>query len=97
MATTCNIYAIKDNQTPCYAQLFFSQSDAVATRVCAGLLRDDTQLSMFSEHFDLFRLATVDQDSGKITPEAQGPLFLCGLVTIKNMMKKETQNNEPTK
>lgn len=99
-AATLNIYAIKDNQTPCFPQMFFSISDADATRVCANLLRGDTQLSAFSEHFDLFCLGSVDQNSGFIDLDQRpdkkvgenpliGPRFICGLVTLKTLIQKE--------
>lgn len=83
-------YAIKDNQTPCFPTLFFAISDAVATRTCASLLADDTQISMFPEHFDLYKINQVDQDSGKTVPlQPEGPTFLCGLVTIRDLIKRE--------
>jgi len=87
---TLNIYAIKDNQTPCFPQLFFALSDAVATRTVAQILQQDTQLSTFPEHFDLYHIGSVDQISGMITsvPDHVGPRFICGLVTLNELIRR---------
>jgi heterodisulfide reductase subunit A-like polyferredoxin len=92
-AATLGIYSIKDNQTPAFIQMFFAQSDAAATRVCATLLRDDTQLSMFAEHFDLYKCGEIDQNIGVITPEKM-PQFICGMVTLKTLQEANHGANQ---
>lgn len=67
-AAILSIYGIKDNKTPAFIQHFFELSDAGATRVCANLLRGDTQLSMFAEDFELYKLGEIDQNTGIVSP-----------------------------
>lgn len=102
-AAILSIYGIKDNKTPAFIQHFFELSDAGATRVCANLLRGDTQLSMFAEDFELYKLGEIDQNTGIVSPmymstddqlkQTPSPKFICGMITLKTLQERETKND----
>lgn len=64
-----NIYSIRDNQTGHFNVPFFQVNDAAAIRL-VGMMHDEQQsfVSKFPQHFDLYNVGEFDQQSGEILP-----------------------------
>jgi len=94
-----NIYSIKDNKTGIFGVPFASSSDIQATRQFARLTGDSqVQISHFPSDYDLYIIATFDDNSGKIClktdeyPNSKNldefPIFIIGGMSAKKMLER---------
>lgn len=91
--STIKLFAIRDNKAMVFDKFFFAKNEVDATRIITRLVNDDTQLSMFSNDYDLYRVAEIDHDTGIPKVEEQ-PVFLMGVNSLKQQIAKEEKNDK---
>lgn len=88
-----NIYSIRDNKVSTFDKPFIDVSDIHATRQLNVAVNDrQCQLAMFPEDFDLYRLGSIDDQTGVVTPEST-PKFIIAAVSVrKNYQNQDAIN-----
>lgn len=76
------IYTIRDKKTDVYNTPFFQRSVEEAMRTIADAANDErTHLAKFPDDFEIYRLGSFNDNSGKIDPVI--PTFVCSVSSLK--------------
>lgn len=63
------VFSVRDKAVEAFLTPFFARSDAEATRMFAGTMRADNNLSRYPGQYDLFRIGSFEDTSGMIAGE----------------------------
>lgn len=81
---TSNIYSIYDRKAGYYLPVFNLRSDADALRSFTDMVvSSDTPVSKYPADFDLIRLASMDLETGLVTPVFPVHIVINGLVCLQ--------------
>lgn len=84
------IFAIRDNKVSSYLRPFVEANEIQAVRGLTSAVNapDKNQIKDYPEDFDLYLLGTLDDITGKITPE-EPPKFIMAASSVKRPTSKE--------
>jgi len=89
------MYSIKDNKVGTFNKPFSAVNKQDATRMLHTACNDpQVQLSMYPEDFDLYHVATFNEQTGHITGPVDnnnrydGPLFIVSAISLKKIEVK---------
>lgn len=77
-----NLYGLRDRLINYYCKPFMTSSDADAMAAVAFIINNgesNEPLSLTPEHFELWRLGEIDQQTGQIAPQRE---FLCDAASL---------------
>lgn len=104
-----NVYVVRDEKSNKFNQPFIADNDEQAIRMFAMVAANDAvQISMFPDHFSLYRICQIIDEDSTVIPEyrecsetqreiIQEPKFICGAESLTEVIEKITQQRAKLK
>ncbi|QCS36658.1 nonstructural protein [Capybara microvirus Cap3_SP_578] len=79
------LYGIQDVKSSSFVNFIVADSDVIIKRGFISCLASDSDLSRFPEDFSLFRLGSVNDSTGFLSPEMTPVLIMTAVEALKSL------------
>lgn len=87
-----SLYAIYDRKAEYYLPVFPARGDAEAWRMFTEtVVKSETPISQYPADFDLVRVATINLETGVVTPEHMPTLLVNGLAALTEAQRQRSR------